>query len=130
MDLGAVINVAFSLCFFLVLNLAAALCIYNKEYRVLTALGRWILRSQTREMCIFEASYLYLVLSLVFLIGTIDPSSYGFILLVGLGGAIAILGDVYIRRRNSASSETIGAHRNRQREVERNMNLFEIRGRW
>jgi hypothetical protein len=97
-DLFTAIHLALSFSFFVLLYVAAAVYINKKEYGLLTTIGRWILYSQRREMCVLEASYLYVLFSLMFWIMAFDTSGGGFVAAVGIGGAIAIPGDIYLRR--------------------------------
>jgi hypothetical protein len=98
MDFFTATHLASSVSFFVLSYIATAVFYYKKEYGVLTAIGRWIQHSQRREICVFETSYLYVLFSLMLWITTIDPSSAGLVILVGIGGAIALLGDIYLRR--------------------------------
>jgi hypothetical protein len=96
LDSIAVFNFILSLVVYLLVNLASGAFVNEKDYGWLTAFGRWIFHSRGRAMCVNEVGYLYVLLCLIFLTVPNNPSVLQLVLLIGLGGAIAVPTEIYL----------------------------------
>jgi len=62
--------------------------------------GQWIAKSRLRTCIVEEAAYLYCIVSLAILFVQIDPAAIGVIILLSLGGAVALPVEVGLSNRH------------------------------
>jgi hypothetical protein len=95
------------------LNLLVSVIVYaGLSFSRITKTGRLfrtqehILANRVAAAAVYETAWIYFILSLVVWVGRLDPNGSGFVLMIGIGGAIALPGEVYLAgsdRRNRLS---------------------------